>query len=200
VTTNSGESGPRPAGRDLATDAQLQKHTIGVLTPHNAPITLAEYDPRWADDYAREAQRIRGALGERAVLVEHVGSTSVPGLAAKPIIDILLVVPNSGDEPSYLPALEAAGYVLRIREPDWFEHRVLKGPDTNINLHVFGSGAPEIDRMLRFRDRLRSNASDRYRYERAKRELAQRTWRHVQHYADAKTAIVEDILRQASSR
>ena len=89
------------------------------------------------------------------MLLEHTGSTSVPGLAAKPIIDITLAVPDSSDEDAYAPALEAAGYVLRIREPDWHEHRVFKGPDTNVNLHVFSDGCPEIDRMLRFRDWLR---------------------------------------------
>ena len=82
------------------------------------------------------------------LLLEHTGSTSVPGLAAKPIIDMTLAVPDSADEDAYLPELEAAGYVLRIREPDWFEHRVFKGPDTNVNLHVFSDDCPEIDRML----------------------------------------------------
>src|SRR5690606_29898587 len=100
--------------------------------------------------FEREAKRIRSALGDRALRVEHVGSTSVPGLCAKPVIDILLVVPDSSDEASYVPALEAAGYKLRIREPEWFEHRLFKGPDTDINLHVFSEGASEIERMLCF--------------------------------------------------
>jgi GrpB-like predicted nucleotidyltransferase (UPF0157 family) len=95
------------------------------------------------------------------VLLEHVGSTSVPGLAAKPIIDILLIVPDSSDEPAWLPDLEAAGYVLVIREPDWYQHRCLKGPDTNVNLHVYSPGCPEIERYLIFRDRLRGHPEDR---------------------------------------
>jgi GrpB-like predicted nucleotidyltransferase (UPF0157 family) len=131
---------------------------------------------------------------DTAVRVEHVGSTSVPGLAAKPVIDILLAVPDSADEQTYVPALEAAGYVLRIREPDWFEHRLFKGPDTDINLHVFTVftvGTAEIDQMLVFRDRLRAEDADRDAYLQIKRDLAGRTWRrHVQHYADSKTAIV----------
>jgi len=129
--------------------------------------------------------------------VEHTGSTSVPGLAAKPIIDILLVVRNSGDEGSYLPLLEAAGYSLRIREPEWHQHRMLNGPDTDINLHVFSAGCPEIDRILLFRDWLRGNAEDRDLYERTKRVLAVRQWSDVQDYADAKTAVVEEILARA---
>ena len=138
-------------------------------------------------------------LGEQAVLLEHAGSTSVPGLAAKPCIDIVLVVPDSADELAYVPALEAAGYELVVREPQWYEHRVFKGPDTNINLHVFSTGCEEIERMLRFRDWLRTNAADRQLYERTKRELAQRQWKYMQNYADAKTAVVEQIVARALS-
>lgn len=185
-------------GPDLVSDEELRKSRVGELQPHNAPITLAEYDPDWPRLFTREAERIRAVLGHTALQVEHAGSTSVPRLAAKPIIDIVLAVPDSADEPSYVPAMEAAGYVLRIREPDWFEHRLFKGPDTDINLHVFSAGAPEIDRMLRFRDWLRVTDADRECYERVKRELAQRTWRHVQHYADAKTAVVREIVERAT--
>ena len=182
---------------ELASDEDLQQVRIGPLTPHNAPIELAEYDPEWPALFEREADRIRTALGGAALRVEHVGSTSVPGLAAKPIVDILLVVADSADEPSYRPALEAAGYVLRVREPDWFEHRLFKGPDTDVNLHVFSDGATENDQMLIFRDWLRRSAADRELYERTKRELASRTWRHVQHYATAKSAVVQEILGRA---
>ncbi|MFL6136466.1 MAG: GrpB family protein [Frankiaceae bacterium] len=178
-------------------DEELRAIVVGELRPHDAPIPLAEPDPEWPRLFEREAARIRTALGGAALLVEHVGSTSVPGLVAKPIIDILLVVPDSADEPAYLPALEAAGYVLRIREPDWHEHRLLKGPDTNVNLHVLSAGSAEADRMLRFRDHLRSSPADLERYASVKRELAKRTWRHVQHYADAKTAVVTEILQRA---
>jgi GrpB-like predicted nucleotidyltransferase (UPF0157 family) len=121
----------------------------------------------------------------------------VPDLAAKPIIDITLIVRDSADEPSYVPPLEAAGYALRIREPHWLEHRLLKGPDTDVNLHVFSEGSVELDRMVGFRDWLRAHPEDRDLYERTKRELATRTWRHVQHYADAKTAVVEEIIARA---
>src|SRR5205823_5394602 len=136
-------------------------------------------------------------LEERVLLIEHVGSTSVPGLAAKPRIDTLLVVAASADEPAYVPALEAAGYVLHIREPDWYEHREFKGPDTDVNLHVFSPGCPEIERMLLFRDWLCSNAADRQLYERTKRELARLDWKYTQNYADAKTTVVEEILVRA---
>jgi GrpB-like predicted nucleotidyltransferase (UPF0157 family) len=180
-------------------EEQIRAATVGEPQEHAGPIELVDYDPAWPGLFAREARRLRASLRERALRIEHVGSTAVPGLAAKPIIDILLIVGDSADEEAYVPPLEAACYVLRIREPGWYEHRVFKGPDTNINLHVLSKGCPEIDRMLLFRDRLRSNDPDREAYERAKRELAQKTWRYVQNYADAKGATVEQIIADAGN-
>lgn len=181
-------------------DKELQAISVGTIHPHNARITLAAYDPDWPWLFSREADRLRSVLGDEALRIEHVGSTSVPGLIAKPIIDILLVVPDSADEPRYVQQLEAVGYVLRIREPEWFEHRLFKGPDTSINLHTFSSGVAEVERMLRFRDRLREDDAARNLYACTKRELARRTWRHVQDYADAKTAVVQEILDGAEGR
>jgi GrpB-like predicted nucleotidyltransferase (UPF0157 family) len=178
-------------------EEEIRAAVVGELKPLEGPILLADYDPAWPALFEREAARIRAALGDEARLVEHAGSTSVPSLAAKPIIDIVLAVPDSADEASYVPALEAAGYVLRIREPEWSEHRVLKGPDTNVNLHVFTIGAGEIERMLLFRDWLRANPADRDLYEQAKRELVTRSWQYVQNYADAKTTVVEAIIERA---
>lgn len=184
----------------MSREDELRASTIGELQPLSGPIELADYDPRWPELFRREIERIRAILGERVLQIEHIGSTSVPGLAAKPIIDILLVVADSADEQAYVAPLEAAGYVLRIREPDWHEHRVLKGPDTNVNLHVFSNGSDEIERMLAFRDRLRSNDADRLYYEHSKRELAQRRWKYVQDYADAKSEVVEKIVARALQR
>lgn len=162
-------------------------------------VTLADYDPSWPELYAREAERIRGALGERALLLEHCGSTSVPGLAAKPRLDVVLAVADTTDEAAYVPALEAAGYTFWLREPEWHEHRLFKDTEPGVNLHVFSAGSPEIHRILRFRDHLREDAADRALYERTKRELAAREWNVVQDYADAKTDVVEDILRRAGA-
>ena len=75
--------------------------------------------------------------------IEHVGSTSVPGLPAKPIIDILLVVADSAKETEYVTALEGAGYKLRVREPGWYEHRMFKRPENDVNLHVFSVAVPK---------------------------------------------------------
>ena len=131
------------------TDDELRAATVGDLTEHNATIELAEYDPEWPRLFEREATRIRAALGSKAVRVDHVGSTSVPGLAAKPLIDIILVVADSSDEDAFVPELESAGYTLRIREPDWYEHRLFKGPDTNVNVHTFSRAARRSGRNAR---------------------------------------------------
>lgn len=194
----SQESKPLP-NRASSTEEEIRAFTIGELNPLSSPILIVNYDPRWPELFAREAERTRRVLGSRALRVEHVGSTSVPKLAAKPIIDLLLIVTDSAEEEAYAPALTAAGYMLRIREPNWYEHRVFKGPDTDINLHVFSPGCPEIDRMLVFRDWLRANAADRELYASAKLALARQEWKYVQNYADAKTAVVEEIIARAQT-
>jgi GrpB-like predicted nucleotidyltransferase (UPF0157 family) len=182
------------------TEEQLRAVHVNGLAPLTRPIEIADYDPAWPTLFAREAARIRSSLSERVVRLEHVGSTAVPGLAAKPRIDLLLAVADTADEAAYVPALGAAGYVLHIREPDWYEHRLFKGPDTDINVHVFSAGCPEIDRMLLFRDWLRNRPDDRQLYERTKRELARRDWTYVQHYADAKADVIAEIMQRAQGR
>jgi GrpB-like predicted nucleotidyltransferase (UPF0157 family) len=124
----------------------------------------------------------------------------VAGLSAKPIIDMVLAVPDSTEESAYVAPLEGQGFRLRIREPDWHEHRLLRTPAEDGNLHVFTAGCPEITRMLAFRDHLRGNAADRRRYEATKRTLAARIWKYTQHYADAKSEVISDIMSRAMSR
>ena len=178
----------------------LRNAWVEAPPKHAGPIALVEYDRAWPGLFEREAARLRTVLGATVVSVDHVGSTSVPGLAAKPIIDIVLVVADSADEGAYAPDLEAAGYRLVIREPDWHAHRLFKGPDTNINLHVFSAGSSETGRMIGFRDHLRAHDDDRLLYETEKRRLASHEWEYVQHYADAKSKIVETILARAASK
>jgi GrpB-like predicted nucleotidyltransferase (UPF0157 family) len=160
-------------------------------------IVLDDYDPEWAVRFEAERVRITDALGSRAIAVDHVGSTSVPGLAAKPIIDVNLSVVDSRDEPVYVPDLLAAGYEFILREPDWHEHRLLRTVEHDLNLHVFSSGSSEAERMVVFRDWLRSNPADRELYASTKRALAQRGWATVQEYADAKTEVVATIVARA---
>ncbi|MFH1277298.1 MAG: GrpB family protein [Candidatus Eisenbacteria bacterium] len=188
---------PGSLGKPATTDEYLRAVTIGARKPHNGPVELVPYDPGWPTQFSLQANRIRSALSGKVILLEHVGSTSVPGLSAKPVIDMVLAVSNSADEPSYVPQLEAQGFVLRIREPDWFDHRLLKAPDIEGNLHVFSGGCDEIERMLTFRDWLRVHEPDRLLYEKTKRELAARTWKDVQNYADAKSEMIQEILMRA---
>jgi GrpB-like predicted nucleotidyltransferase (UPF0157 family) len=166
---------------------------------HQGPIHLAPSDPGWPGQYAEVAARIRKALGPEAVVVEHVGSTSVPGLAAKPVLDVLLLVPDPADEATYVPGLEAAGFLLHVREPDWHQHRFFRAHDPEVQIHVFAVGSEEAVRMLLFRDRLRANEDERALYEATKRRLAARSWTRVQDYADAKSDVVEEILARGRS-
>lgn len=160
-------------------------------------VDISDHDAAWPSISARHAARIRAALGTRALLLEHVGSTAVPALAAKPVIDMVLVVRDSADEAAYLADLERAGYTLRIREPQWYEHRLLNADDAKINLHVFSDGCPEVERMIAFRDWLREHPDDVEVYARTKRELSQREWGSVDEYARAKTQVVQEILAKA---
>lgn len=176
-----------------APDADPAK-PVNTRTAVNGQVTLVEYDPAWPAMFQRQADRIRGALGERAIMIEHMGSTAVPGLVAKPCVDILLAVEDAADDAAYVPDLEAAGYVLRISEEyNGHAHRVFKGPNINLNLHVWSAESAEVDRHLTFRDWLRDHPDDRDRYASAKRELAGRNWTYMQEYADAKDEVVREI-------
>ncbi len=186
-----------PKANTPLTEDQIIATTVGAPQPLNSTIYLALYDPAWPSLFTRLEQQIHEALGDGVLLLEHVGSTSVPGLAAKPIIDMVLAVADSSDESSYVKRLEEQGYTLRIREPDWYQHRLLRPPEVQGNLHVFSAGCEEIEQMVLFRDWLRSHDDDRLLYEQTKRDLAARTWKYTQNYADAKSAVVREILARA---
>jgi GrpB-like predicted nucleotidyltransferase (UPF0157 family) len=160
-------------------------------------VVIVDYDDAWPEEYARQESRIRAALGKAAREVHHVGSTSVPGLAAKHVIDVVLVVADAADEAAYVPALEAAGYVFHLREPEWHQHRLFREQEPRVNLHVFGPDGEEVRRMLAFRDHVRRDDGDRELYERTKRGLAARRWDRVQDYADAKSGVVAEIMGRA---
>lgn len=157
---------------------------------------LVAHDPGWAAAYAEHEARVRGALGEHAVAVEHIGSTSVPGLAAKPIIDVLVTVPDITAEEDYLVPLLAAGYVLRVREPG---HRLVRTPELDVHVHVLEPDDPAAEDYLLLRDRLRADEGDRRLYEQTKRELVAQDWADMNAYADAKTGVIEAIKERARS-
>lgn len=176
------------------TDDTLAK--VLVHGPRPVWVSLSEYDPRWPQRFQAYADELRSILGDRATQIEHIGSTSVPGLAAKPVIDIVIAVEDPDDEPAYLPDLQAAGYDLRVREP---QHRCLRGGhlDQPVNLHCYPPEHAEIRKYLLFRDRLRSTPAERQLYESTKRSLAGREWADMNYYAEAKGPVVTAILARA---
>jgi GrpB-like predicted nucleotidyltransferase (UPF0157 family) len=182
---------------DDSFEKRIREVIIGEI--EQPTIVIADYNPEWPERFRQEEVRIRAALGEAALAVEHIGSTSVPGLTAKPILDILLVVEDSGEEATYLPAMEGAGYVLRVREPDFDEHRMFRTPEKDVHVHVFSAGSPEIERYLLLRERLRQNEGDRELYAQTKRELAKQDWPTMEHYAEAKTEVAEDIISRGTT-
>jgi len=171
-----------------------------VVEPVVAPITLVDYDPSWPAQAAAVAARIAAALGTRALRIEHVGSTSVPGLPAKPVIDLDLTVAAPAHEAGWLPQLQAAGFVLTVREPWWHEHRLVRGAAPAANVHVFGPDSPETVKHTVFRDWLRSSAADRELYAAAKREAAEATTRGrglVMDYNQRKEGVIREIYGRA---
>jgi GrpB-like predicted nucleotidyltransferase (UPF0157 family) len=172
-------------------DAYLEEVLIGGR--EKRPIVLVEYDPSWPLRFEGERDRIAQALGALGVRIEHIGSTSVPGLAAKPVVDILVTVANVEDESAFLVPLQQAGYELRVREPG---HRMLRTRERDVHIHIWTDSDPEVGRHMRFRERLRSSPEARDAYERLKRELATREWSDVNEYADAKGQLIESILAE----
>ena len=158
-------------------------------------LEIVDYDPAWPAMFAEHRRRLREALKTAAVGIEHIGSTSVPGLAAKPIVDIVVAVEDITAEEDYLDPLLAAGYVLRVREP---RHRMVRTPERDVHVHLYEQGASEIDEYLLLRDHLRSDADDRARYEHTKRELLGRSWDDMNDYADAKTEVILAIKARAA--
>jgi GrpB-like predicted nucleotidyltransferase (UPF0157 family) len=176
--------------RDL--DADPGRLLIGGR--ENREIVLVEYDPSWPTRYRQERDRVRHALGASGGRVEHIGSTAVPGLAAKPIIDLLATVADPAEDSALVPALEAVGYELRVREP---RHRMFRTPELDVHVHIWGHSDPEVERHIRFRDRLRQDPEARSAYEALKRKLAKRDWADMNEYADAKAAMIEATLARA---
>ncbi len=194
-----------PGRSDIVTfsDPPLPPGADPFVVPGSGPaagIALADPDPAWPAWYGALAGRVRSALGWRVLALEHVGSTSVPGLAAKPVIDIDLTVADPGREQAYVPALEAAGFRLVIREPWWYGHRMLRADDPACNLHVFGFDSPELIRHRLFRDWLRGNPGERDRYAAAKRAAAaaaNAAGEHVMQYNARKQQVIRDIYQRA---
>jgi GrpB-like predicted nucleotidyltransferase (UPF0157 family) len=184
------DSPPFP-GRDSLVHGAAPDTRIEVVDPN----------PDWPQQYNCLAGRIRDALGWRVLQLEHVGSTSVAGLAAKPMIDIDLTVADPGCEQDYIPALEAIVFRHMVREPWWYGHRMLRSDQPLCNLHVFGFDSPEVVKHRIFRDWLRGNPADRDLYAAVKRRAASGASAAGEHatqqYDDRKRQVVREIYRRA---
>jgi len=173
-------------------DADPDENPWVLGPPKPTVVEIVPYNEEWPDRFAALAHDIRAALGPAALDVEHIGSTSVPGLAAKDIIDVDLTVADPADEDRYVPPLERLGYVLTIREPSFHQHRCLTFREPRVNLHVFGPDCPETIRQRMFRDWLRTHPDDRDRYEQAKRRAVPGGG-HVMDYNRRKQDVVREI-------
>ena len=176
----------------------FQEHLEEVLIggPEPVSINVVNYDPAWAERFSTERNKIAAALGAQAGSIEHIGSTAVPGLAAKPIVDIMVTVGDVELEGAYRPQLEKVGYVLRVREAG---HRMFRTPGRDVHIHLFRAGADEVARHLVFRDRLRVSADDQAEYQAVKLSLAERQWPDMNYYARAKDAVIASILARAAA-
>lgn len=158
-------------------------------------IVLVPSDPQWPLRFERERERIVAALGGAARLVEHIGSTAVPGLIAKPIVDVLVGVDDPDDE-RFVDALVAAGYELRVREPG---HRMVRTPEHDVHVHVWRHDDAEVVRYLALRNRLRADAGERAAYAALKQRLALLDWDDMNDYAEAKSSLIEEILARGGA-
>lgn len=170
--------------------------TVLVGGTEKRPIEIVDWTPAWPARFESERLRILGALKGTARRIEHMGSTAVPGLAAKPVVDILVSVADPDDEERFGPALHRAGYEIRVREPG---HRMFRTPERDVHVHVWRSGSQDEWRHLLFRDWLRRSPTDRRLYEEVKRQLARRDWADMNLYADAKTDVIAEIMGRADT-
>ena len=162
------------------------------------PLVVVDYDSAWPGTYARWRHRIGAALGPAALGIEHVGSTSVPGLAAKPIVDIQVSVAALTDESAYVPQLEEIGLVLRSRDEMHRYFRPPAGQSRDVHVHVCSAGSQwEHDHLL-FRDYLRADPEACRRYTETKRANVRRWSDDSWAYTEAKTGVILDILEQAT--
>ena len=157
-------------------------------------IVLVEHDPAWTRRFSVLRELLVTALADVAIRVEHIGSTAVPGLAAKPIIDMQVAVPDPDQEEPLAAPLQRLGYEIRVREPG---HRMFRTLARDVHVHVWRAGGTDERRHLLFRDWLRHTREDRQRYEEVKRSLSARPWEDMNEYAAAKTAVIAELLERA---
>jgi GrpB-like predicted nucleotidyltransferase (UPF0157 family) len=162
--------------------------------PGDDPIELRQHAADWAVRADEWAAAIRRALPTLAPRVEHVGSTAVPGLVAKPVLDLQVAVPDVEDERTYRPALESLGLVLRVREPGHRFFRRPAGQPRTVHVHVCQRDSPWERDHLAFRDRLRARPELATAYADLKRRLADELGSDRAAYTDGKSAFIRSVL------
>ncbi|HUQ21216.1 MAG TPA: GrpB family protein [Gemmatimonadaceae bacterium] len=170
-----------------------------ALGLESGTVRVVEYNPGWPDLFAKEAERIRAVVdaSHLSVTLEHTGSTSIQGLAAKPIIDILAGYPDGAIVHDYIEALQAAGYTHRGEQGIPGREFFRRGDPRSYHVHMVLIGSPFWNDHLLFRDRLRADASLRDAYGALKLDLAKRYPRDREAYIDAKGPFVADVLLAA---
>ncbi len=157
-------------------------------------IEVVEYDPMWPDAFELEATKVKEALGKNCIEIYHIGSTSVPGLSAKPIIDMLCVVRDIQEVDHAVEAMESLGYEAKGESGMAFRRFFQKGKDVRTHhIHVYQQGDPEIDRYLKFRDWMRSHPTDAKNYAQLKVELAAKFPNDILSYCNGKDLFVAGI-------
>ena len=165
-------------------------------------IYMVPHDPNWRQEFAQAAAQITGALGANALAVHHIGSTAIPGIFAKPVIDMLLVVHSHADLDAKQAAMEAMGYAARgeggIPGRRFFRRDNALGDRTH-QIHAFEAGSPQIVRHLAFRDYMIAHPDKAREYSDLKRKLAAQHPNDMEAYMDGKDDFIQEIDRQAAA-
>ena len=169
--------------------------------PSTIPIEVVPYDPRWPELYELEKASLLPAFGDSLCCIEHIGSTAVPGLAAKPVIDILAGVRSLLEAPIFIPALLALGYEYIQKHEAVFPerrylHKIVNGRHTH-HLHIVEPESDFFKVQILFRDYLRTHPQDATRYADLKYHLAQKYRNDREAYTDGKSQLIQEILRAA---
>ena len=171
---------------------------MGVYSKFNRPILVVEYDPQWPVLFEQEKAAIITVLGSSRLVVEHIGSTAVPGLAAKPVIDLGVGIRSLAEAPVLIPSIETLGYAYEPTLEQFTPERRFfwKGTPTvhTYHLHMAEMDNPILVRPLRFRDYLRRHPGLAEKYGEIKQELAKRCGQDLDAYVNGKTAFIEQVM------
>ena len=164
-------------------------------------VEVVPHNPRWRDEFEAEAKRVAAALGENVVAIHHIGSTAIPGIYAKPVVDFLVEVRDIAEVDGRSPAMESLGYEVLgeygIPGRRYFRKDDREGIRTH-HIHAFEAGSAEVERHLAFRDYMIAHPVDAQRYSELKRKLAEEHPQSMDGYMDGKDGFIKEIDRRAA--